>query len=114
MLIDEVVQPDTKQEQDLEQALGFAVGADIGGEARVLIHNDDVTPWDFVIYVLRTVFLLGPFEAERITATAHFNNVAYVMTLPLEEAKYRVGQAHSLARAAEYPLAFSIEIESTE
>ena len=37
--------------------------------------------------------------------------IAYVMTLPLEEAKYRVGKAHGIARAAGYPLTFSIEPE---
>jgi ATP-dependent Clp protease adaptor protein ClpS len=78
---------------------------------RVLIHNDDVTPFDFVIGVLRTVFLLGARDAWVVTTRAHVTGVAYVMTLPLEEAKYRVGQAHSLARAAGYPLTFTIEPE---
>ena len=42
----------------------------------------------------------GAFDAERITAEAHFKGMTYVATLPLEEAKYRVGKAHGLARAA--------------
>lgn len=78
---------------------------------RVIIHNDDVTPYDFVIIVLRTVFYLSPFDAERVTYEAHTAGLAYVATLPLEEAKYRVGKAHGLARAAEYPLTFTIEPE---
>jgi ATP-dependent Clp protease adaptor protein ClpS len=101
--------PDT--EQELEHDLGFIV-ADSGGEsASVFIHNDDVTPWDFVVHVLRAVFFLAPFAAERITSQAHHHGMAHVMTLPVEEAKYRVGQAHSLARAASYPLQFTIETE---
>ena len=76
---------------------------------RVLVHNDDVTPFDFVIAVLRTVFRLGAREAWGVTTRAHVTGVAYVMTLPYEEAKYRVGKAHSLARAAGYPLTFTIE-----
>lgn len=78
---------------------------------RVLIHNDDVTPFEFVIAVLRAVFFLSGREAVAVTTRAHVSGIAYVMTLPYEEAKYRVGKAHSLARAAGYPLTFSIEPE---
>lgn len=105
------IQPDVEHEQDLEQDLGFRVAPSLGERAKILLHNDDVTPWDFVVYVLRIVFFFTPPEAERITATAHFQGVAFVMALPVEEAKYRVGQAHSLARAANYPLTLSVEIE---
>lgn len=78
---------------------------------RVLIHNDDVTPFEFVISVLRSVFLVSGRLAISITTEAHNTGVAYVMTLPHEEAKYRVGKAHGMARAAGYPLTFSIEPE---
>jgi ATP-dependent Clp protease adaptor protein ClpS len=110
MMVNEI-RPDVEQEQDLEQDLGFTVAPSLGEGARVLLHNDDVTPWDFVVYVLRAVFACSPPEAERITTAAHFNGVAFVMALPLEEAKHRVGLAHSLARAANYPLTLSIELE---
>ena len=78
---------------------------------RILIHNDDVTPFDFVISVLRSVFELSGRDALAVTTRAHVTGIAYVTTLPYEEAKYRVGKAHSLARAAGYPLTFSIEPE---
>ena len=103
--------PDSDTEQELEQELGFVVAGAGGEAASVFIHNDDVTPWDFVVYVLRSVFFLAPFAAERITAQAHYHGSALVMVLPFEEAKYRVGTAHGLARAASYPLTFTIEVE---
>ena len=78
---------------------------------KVVIHNDDVTPFDFVSLVLRVIFQLTPADAESITYTAHTTGAAVVGVLPLEEAKYRVGQAHSLARQNGYPLTFSIEPE---
>ena len=78
---------------------------------RVLVHNDDVTPFEFVIAVLRAVFRLSSYDARIVTTRAHFSGVAYVMTLPFDEAKHRVGQAHGLARSAGYPLTFSIEPE---
>jgi integrase len=49
--------------------------------------------------------------AQAITTEAHFKGIANMMTLPLEEAQYRVGKAHGIARAAGYPLTFSIEPE---
>lgn len=78
---------------------------------RILIHNDDVTPFDFVIAVLRAIFELSGRDAVAVTTRAHVTGMAYVMTLPYEEAKYRVGKAHSLARSAGFPLTFSIEPE---
>ena len=78
---------------------------------RVVIHNDDVTPYDFVILVLRTVFQLPAPDAEAVTWTAHTTGAAVVMVLPLEEAKHRVGKAHQAARALGYPLTLTIEPE---
>jgi ATP-dependent Clp protease adaptor protein ClpS len=78
---------------------------------KVLIHNDDVTPFDFVISVLRGVFALSGRDALAVTTRAHVTGIAYVTSLPYEEAKYRVGKAHSMARAAGFPLTFSIEPE---
>ncbi|MGH2521001.1 MAG: ATP-dependent Clp protease adaptor ClpS [Anaerolineales bacterium] len=105
--------PDTEQDtdRDTDQSPDWRVDDSLGERTRVLLHNDDVTPFDFVIVVLRTIFFFASREAERITAQAHFNGVAYVMTLAHEEAKYRVGKAHGMARAAGYPLTFTIEPE---
>lgn len=80
---------------------------------RVLIHNDDVTPMDFVVDVLRGIFELSWQSAEVVMLTAHFRGLALVGVYPLEDAKYRVGQAHALARAEGYPLSFTIEPEET-
>ena len=78
---------------------------------RVLIHNDDVTPMDFVVEVLRTVFHLALPKAVEVMLAAHQTGVALVAVLPLEQAELRVDQAHSLARAAKYPLTLTYEVE---
>jgi ATP-dependent Clp protease adaptor protein ClpS len=88
-----------------------AAEAELDPPYRVLIHNDDVTPMEFVVIVLRGIFHLSMPQATSIMLTAHFRGLAYVVTLPLEEAKYRVGKAHAAARANEYPLTFTIEPE---
>lgn len=77
----------------------------------IIIHNDDVTPMDFVVDVLRAIFELSTAMATGVMLEAHYNGQAHVITLGREEAKYRVGQAHQLARAAGYPLSFTIEPE---
>lgn len=78
---------------------------------RIIIHNDSITPYDFVIMVLRRFFQLSPPEAEYITFVAHTEGMAHVATLPLKEAQKRVGQAHFAASLEGFPLTFTIEPE---
>jgi ATP-dependent Clp protease adaptor protein ClpS len=78
---------------------------------RILIHNDDVTPMDFVVYVLMSVFKKNVEEAADIMLTAHNTGVALVAVMPLEQAELRVDQAHALARTAKFPLTFTYEPE---
>jgi ATP-dependent Clp protease adaptor protein ClpS len=78
---------------------------------RVIIHNDDVTPMDFVIHILVAVFFIPNPNAMHIMYTAHLNGSSYVQTLPRPEAQRRVGRAHFAARLKGYPLQFSLELD---
>jgi len=78
---------------------------------RVIIHNDDVTPMDFVVHVLTSIFVLSQPDAMEAMLTAHFNGAAYVQTLPKTEAEKRINKAHFEANNAGYPLHFSMERE---
>jgi len=78
---------------------------------KVLIHNDEVTPYDFVVAVLIRIFQLTPIIAEHITYLAHTKGVALVTVLPKSEAQRRVGKAHFAARLEGFPLTFTIEPE---
>lgn len=78
---------------------------------RVLIHNDDVTPMDFVVAVLVDIFKKNVAEAGEIMFTAHEKQVALVVVLPLEQAELRIEQAHSVSRTAKFPLTFTCEPE---
>src|SRR5687767_3548693 len=78
---------------------------------RVLIHNDDVTPMDFVVKILTEVFRLGTFRAFRVMLEAHTGGVAHVVTEPLERAEFHVDQCRSLARPRGYPLTLTYEPE---
>ena len=78
---------------------------------RVLIYNDNITPMDFVVHVLKNDFYLSNDKAADITLTAHVYGSAYVQTLAKSEAKKRIDKAHSEAHNAGYPLHFSMEPE---
>jgi ATP-dependent Clp protease adaptor protein ClpS len=78
---------------------------------RVIIHNDNITPMDFVIRILTTIFYLGTDTAASIMLKAHITGMAYVKTLPKAEAEKLVHKAHFAAGLEGYPLDFSIEPE---
>lgn len=76
---------------------------------RIVIHNDDATPMDYVVRILQEEFERKPPDARRIMWLAHETGSAEVMTCGREEAERRIGRAHSRARAAGYPLTFTAE-----
>jgi ATP-dependent Clp protease adaptor protein ClpS len=76
---------------------------------RIIIENDDVTPMEFVIVVLLSIFELDFARAVQVMLEAHQKGRAYVRTLPFEEARQRVYDAQSHAREAGYPLSFYLE-----
>ena len=78
---------------------------------RVIIHNDDVTPMDFVVRILTSIFYLGIDTATDVMFMAHITGMAYVQTLPKSEAEKRINKAHFAAGLEGYPLHFSIEPE---
>ncbi|MDQ3248056.1 MAG: ATP-dependent Clp protease adaptor ClpS [Chloroflexota bacterium] len=78
---------------------------------RVLIHNDDHTPFDYVIGILEEVFRLSDELAEHVAFEAHNKGVAIVVIRPRPEAQKLIAAAHGLARLDGYPLTFSLEPE---
>ncbi|HEX9385004.1 MAG TPA: ATP-dependent Clp protease adaptor ClpS [Anaerolineales bacterium] len=78
---------------------------------RILIHNDDVTPMDFVVQILKTIFFQSNPKAYEIMLIAHITGLAYVQTLPKSEAEKRINRAHFAAGLEGYPLHFSMEQE---
>jgi ATP-dependent Clp protease adaptor protein ClpS len=79
---------------------------------RIIIHNDDTTPMDFVIHILITIFLLPRINAANIMYSAHLNGSAYVQTAPRAVAQLRINKAHFAAILKSAPLHFSMEPET--
>lgn len=78
---------------------------------RVIIHNDDLTPMDFVVRILERIFFIPVQAAAAIMYEAHFNGAAYVQSLPKSEAESRIARAHFASGLEGYPLHFSMEPE---
>jgi ATP-dependent Clp protease adaptor protein ClpS len=78
---------------------------------RVIIHNDDVTPMDFVVHVLKVIFDLAEPDALAVMLTAHLEGQALVQILPRRAAQARIGRAHFAAGLEGYPLTFHMEPE---
>ena len=78
---------------------------------RVIIHNDDVTPMDFVVHVLHSIFALLVPDAIKVMYAAHNRGESVVQVLPKSEAEKRINKAHFAAGLEGYPLHFSMEPE---
>ncbi len=78
---------------------------------KVILHNDDVTTFDFVIDLLRSLFNKEWAEAVRLTYEVHNTGAAVVAVTHRERAELYVEQVRSLARPRGFPLAATIEPE---
>ncbi|KAB8144344.1 ATP-dependent Clp protease adaptor ClpS [Chloroflexia bacterium SDU3-3] len=103
-------QVETKPAIDLE--LVVASDEELEKPYRVIIENDDVTPMDFVVAVLVTIFALDVDQAYQVMFEAHHQGHALVTVLPFQEAQDRVYAAQSIARDSGYPLSFYLEPDS--
>lgn len=71
---------------------------------RVLLLNDDYTPMDFVVSVLKKYFNKGPEEAMRIMLHVHQHGVGECGVFTYEVAETKVTQVMDYARKHQHPL----------
>jgi ATP-dependent Clp protease adaptor protein ClpS len=76
---------------------------------RVLLHNDDYTTMEFVVWILQGVFHHDEATATEIMLHVHKNGIGVAGVYPREVAEARVSKVDALARAHEYPLRTSME-----
>lgn len=81
---------------------------------RVIIHNDDYTPMDFVVRLLETVFHRNESEATAIMLHVHNHGSGVAGVYTHEIAETKVAQVHLLARKSDHPLMASMEPEDDE
>ena len=76
---------------------------------KVIMWNDDVTTMEFVIRILVNLFRKEFSAAEELMYEVHYKGAAHVVTLPLEQAEFKVEQVHSAAALEQFPLKCTIE-----
>lgn len=78
---------------------------------KVILVNDDFTPREFVVAVLRKVFGMGPERAHGVMITAHRRGCCVVAVYTRDVAETKATQATDHGRQAGYPLLFTTEPE---
>lgn len=76
---------------------------------RVLIHNDNFTTMEFVVFVLITVFRHTEAEATRIMFQVHMQGVGVAGVYTYEIAETKVAKVTMLAQTQEFPLLCTME-----
>jgi ATP-dependent Clp protease adaptor protein ClpS len=77
----------------------------------VLIHDDNKTTFDFVMYVLSSIFNHDEDTAHTLTSQIHHKGKAIVGCYGNELAHAKVEKVISLARANNFPLKATCEIQ---
>ena len=76
---------------------------------KVLLHNDDYTTKEFVVWVLQSVFHKNETDAAVIMSHVHDNGVGIAGVYTFEVAETKVTKTMQLAKTNEYPLQLTIE-----
>jgi ATP-dependent Clp protease adaptor protein ClpS len=100
-MIDTVVKPKTRVKTKTERPRLH----------KVILVNDDFTPREFVVTVLKTEFRMTEDEAHKVMITAHRRGVCVVAVFTKDVAETKATRATDAGRAKGYPLLFTTEPE---
>jgi ATP-dependent Clp protease adaptor protein ClpS len=78
---------------------------------KVILVNDDYTPREFVVMVLKAVFRMSEDQAIRVMMTAHRRGTCVVAVYTKDVAEAKATNATDTARSKGYPLLFTTEPE---
>jgi len=78
---------------------------------KVILLNDDFTPREFVVMVLKSVFHMGEETALAVMLTAHRKGACVVAVFAKDVAETKAKEATELGKAKGYPLFFTTEAE---
>jgi ATP-dependent Clp protease adaptor protein ClpS len=100
-MIDTVVKPKTKVKTKTERPRLH----------KVILVNDDFTPREFVVTVLKAEFRMTEDQAHKVMITAHRRGVCVVAVFTKDVAETKATRATDAGRAKGYPLLFTTEPE---
>jgi ATP-dependent Clp protease adaptor protein ClpS len=78
---------------------------------KVILLNDDYTPREFVVTVLKAEFRMTEAQAHKVMITAHQRGACVVAVFTKDVAETKATRATDAGRAKGYPLLFTTEPE---
>ncbi len=78
---------------------------------KVILLNDDFTPRDFVVLVLKAVFRMNADRAYAVMMTAHRRGACVIAVYTRDVAETKAKEATELGKQKGYPLSFTTEKE---
>jgi ATP-dependent Clp protease adaptor protein ClpS len=78
---------------------------------KVILVNDDYTPREFVVAILKAEFRMNESTAQRVMLTAHMRGVCVVAVYARDIAETKATRATDAGRSKGYPLLFTTEPE---
>jgi len=96
-----VVKPRTKTKPETQQPKLW----------KVILLNDDYTPREFVVQVLKAVFRMNEGQAYRVMMTAHQKGACVIAVFTKDVADTKAKEATELGKSNGYPLFFTTEPE---
>jgi ATP-dependent Clp protease adaptor protein ClpS len=78
---------------------------------KVILVNDDFTPREFVVTVLKAEFRMNEDQAYRVMVTAHRRGTCVVAVYTKDVAETKATRATEAGRSKGYPLLFTTEPE---
>ncbi|HZV09824.1 MAG TPA: ATP-dependent Clp protease adapter ClpS [Novosphingobium sp.] len=108
-----VAGPDREGSGDGANQIGLATKARAKpkkpSQFKVLMLNDDYTPMEFVVMVLKRFFHMDLEQATRVMLHVHQKGVGVCGIFPYEIAETKVNQVMDYARANQHPLQCTLE-----
>src|ERR1041384_3411214 len=78
---------------------------------KVILLNDDYTPREFVVKVLKAVFRMNESQAYRVMMTAHQKGACVIAVFTRDVADTKAKEATELGKSNGFPLYFTTEPE---
>jgi ATP-dependent Clp protease adaptor protein ClpS len=78
---------------------------------KVILLNDDYTPREFVVTVLKGIFRMSEDQAARVMITAHQKGACVVAVFAQDIAETKATEGTDAGRRAGFPLMFTTEPE---
>ena len=76
---------------------------------KVILLNDDYTPREFVVMVLKAVFRMNEDQAYNVMMTAHQRGACVIAVFTRDVAETKAKEATELGKANGFPLFFTTE-----